>query len=123
MPNWGADNLDIAQSIAAEEFKIGDESVVVEVVEFEHTSEDLERFSANSKAPKDLDEAINRSLPAASLVMKKLMELPEKPSEVEVSFGLKLSGKVGAIIASTAVEGNFGVKMKWTKPKDPNGTS
>lgn len=123
MPEWDTVGVDGAKNVGPEEFKIGDQRIIVEVVEFDHTSDVLERFSTTSNAPKDLDEAISRSLPAASLVMKKLTELPEKPSEVEVSFGLKLSGKVGAIIASTAVEGNFGVKLKWTKPKDPIGTS
>ena len=35
--------------------------------------------------------------------------------EIEVEFGMKMDVKAGAIIASTGVEANFKVKLKWKR--------
>jgi hypothetical protein len=37
-----------------------------------------------------------------------------RPSEVEVSFGVKFANEVGAFIAKTGVDASLNVKLKWT---------
>jgi hypothetical protein len=34
-----------------------------------------------------------------------------------VTFGIRLSGEVGAVIAKTAGEANFSVSLRWTRQK------
>ena len=36
-----------------------------------------------------------------------------RPEEVEIKFGVKLTGQVGAMIAKTGTEGNMEVTLKW----------
>ena len=61
------------------------------------------------------DEALETLGPAVNHIIAKLHDLVEKPDGVSLEFGCKLSGKLGAIIASTSLEGNFQVKLKWQK--------
>ena len=35
------------------------------------------------------------------------------PDRIELEFGVKLAGAAGAIIAKTAAEGHFTVKLSW----------
>jgi hypothetical protein len=35
------------------------------------------------------------------------------PGRIELAFGVKLAGAAGAIIAKTAAEGHFTVKLSW----------
>ncbi|MEO0889086.1 MAG: CU044_2847 family protein, partial [Pseudomonadota bacterium] len=54
--------------------------------------------------------------PAANDLVEALSNLARKPDELEIEFGLKLNGEVGALIAKASTEANFTVKMKWAKP-------
>jgi len=38
-----------------------------------------------------------------------------KPTSVEVEFGIKLNGEVGALIAKTGAEAHLNVKLSWNK--------
>jgi hypothetical protein len=49
---------------------------------------------------------------AARASLDVLMEL--SPDSVEVEFGIKLAGEVGAIIAKARREGRFRVKLSWS---------
>ena len=60
-------------------------------------------------------EAIDRVRPAADYLLQSISNLNAAPETVEVSFGIKLSTKAGAIIASAAAEGNFAVKLTWKR--------
>ena len=57
--------------------------------------------------------SIARIKPMANQLVASLREMASKPDSVEVSFGIKLSGKVGAFIASTGTEASFNVKLTW----------
>jgi len=67
------------------------------------------------KARLTFEEALDRVQPAAAIVLRKLRSLAESPDEVEIEFGLKLSAEAGAFIASTGVEGNYKVTVKWKR--------
>src|SRR4051812_34872323 len=66
-------------------------------------------------AMQSLESALEAIKPAAEELATTLLSLARRPSAVEIQFGLKLSGEVGAIIASTSAEGNIGVKLTWDR--------
>jgi hypothetical protein len=72
---------------------------------------------ASDKAPRSFNEALERVRPMADLLIERLRELAAQPDEVEIEFGIKLSGEVGALIASTSTEANFRIKLAWTRGK------
>jgi hypothetical protein len=88
--------------------------------------EEFEPESAISRAGRDergipekaaitFEEALDKIKPAASTILKKFRDLSDKPSEVQVEFGLKMNASVGAIISSGGIEANFKVSLKWIK--------
>lgn len=64
-----------------------------------------------------LDSAMNAIHQMAQQVTASLSNLAERPSEVEVTFGLKLNAEAGALIAKTAGEASLNVKLKWNLTK------
>ena len=70
------------------------------------------------KAHQTLEKSLEKVKPAAQIVIQKLRELHDSPDEVQVSFGLKLSAEVGAVLASGSVEANYTVTLKWVKEKE-----
>ena len=57
--------------------------------------------------------------PIAEIVLAQITGLAQAPQSVEVSFGIKLSGQLGVILASTTAEGNISVKLVWERGKSP----
>ena len=72
------------------------------------------------KAGRTLETALDRVKPAAEAILKRLTDLSQRPDEIEVEFGIKVTAEAGAIIASGSVEANYTVKLKWAResPKD-----
>jgi len=68
-----------------------------------------------SRANDTLESAIERVKPAAQAIISRLSTLSERPTEIELEFGIKFSAQAGAIIASGSVEANYVVKLKWTQ--------
>lgn len=53
--------------------------------------------------------------------MDAVHSLPEPPNEVEINFGLKITGQVGNVaVAKASGETNYTVKLSWKKPPAPN---
>jgi hypothetical protein len=73
-----------------------------------------------SRADQTVEAAFARVRPAATALVESLHALARPPDQIEVSFGIRLSGEAGAFIAKTAGEANFGVVMRWTRPP-PDG--
>jgi hypothetical protein len=67
------------------------------------------------KARQTFEEAVARIKPATNAIITQLRDLAEAPDEIDVEFGIKLSVKAGAIIASTDAEANFKVALKWKR--------
>lgn len=63
-----------------------------------------------------VQDAIAPAIDTAQLILDKIKHLA--PAEVEVKFGLKVSGKLDWLVARAASEGNFEIKMTW-KPDGP----
>jgi hypothetical protein len=94
-------------------------SIVVEVDEPE--SEGTIRAARGDtiiKAKETLEEALNNVLPVTKSLVEKLRSTGNKPDQIEVSFGVKLSTIAGAVIASASAEANFGVTVRWTGKKE-----
>jgi hypothetical protein len=67
------------------------------------------------EAGETLEGVLARAAPVAASVVAKLREQGERPSEVEVEFGVKLSAEAGVVIARTAGDANFRLVVKWAK--------
>jgi len=60
----------------------------------------------------DALDIVNHS---AKAFAQKVKSLPEKPDEMEISFGLKATGQGDLVIAKAGVEANFNIKIGWKK--------
>lgn len=67
------------------------------------------------EASMSFEAALDQITPAAESVIAKLRALSARPDAIELAFGIKLSGKLGAIIASGEAEANFQVTLSWNK--------
>ncbi|MGW4378769.1 CU044_2847 family protein [Kitasatospora sp. NPDC004531] len=71
-------------------------------------------------ATRTLTESFDQVRGAAAALLERLTTLPSPPSSVEVELGVKINAEAGAVIAKTAAEGNFTVKLTWERPADPH---
>jgi hypothetical protein len=67
------------------------------------------------KATMSLDTAIAKIRPMANILLAELKGLEQRPEEVAIEFGVKLSASAGILIANTAVEGNCKITLKWSR--------
>ncbi len=90
-------------------------SIIVEVDEPESEGTiRAARGDAIVKAKETLEQALNNVLPVTKSIVEKLRSIGNKPDEIEISFGVKLSTVAGAVIASASAEANFDVTMHWS---------
>lgn len=61
----------------------------------------------------DLDVALSGVRQAATQVLETVRSVAVPPDSCEITFGVKLSGSVGAIIAKASTEANFTIKLVW----------
>ena len=66
-----------------------------------------------SKAERSLDEALESVMPVAERVLARAQKLAAAPSGIELELGIKFNAKAGAVLASTALEGNIRLKLTW----------
>lgn len=64
-------------------------------------------------------EAVAPAVEGARAVLEKVREAA--PDEIEVKFGIKVSGTANWLVAKAATEGNFEVTLTWT-PKPAAAT-
>lgn len=65
------------------------------------------------KAQTTFEAAVSKIRPVAESVITTLYDIPKRPDEIELEFGLKLNGKTGIYIASVGTEANFQVRLTW----------
>jgi len=68
-----------------------------------------------AKARQSFEQSLETIKPAAVAIVKKLRSLAESPDEIQVEFGIKLNAEAGAVVASSGVEANFTITLKWVK--------
>jgi hypothetical protein len=64
-----------------------------------------------------LEEAISRVKPAAQALVAAMADLPRRPDELTITFGIELSGSMGAIIAATSATANIAITLTWRAPQ------
>ncbi|MET9887430.1 CU044_2847 family protein [Streptomyces sp. NPDC006430] len=64
-------------------------------------------------AARTLTESFEQVRAAAAVLLERMSTLPRPPSSVEVELGVKMNAEAGAIIAKTAAEGNFVIRLTW----------
>jgi hypothetical protein len=102
--------------------------VAAQVVTYELEDSTLVRFeiepppgfqpASSSTIAGKVKEAVAPAIETAQLVLDKAKALA--PEEIEVKFGIKVSGKVDWIVARAASEGNFEITLTW-KPHGSQG--
>ena len=60
-----------------------------------------------------IQEAVTPAVEAAKTVLDKLKEA--RPDEVELKFGVKVSGGANWLVAKAAGEGNFEITLTWSR--------
>ncbi|TMU90065.1 CU044_2847 family protein [Streptomyces sp. DASNCL29] len=89
------------------------------VMEVEHTSSGIVRAARPGEvagtAARTLSESFDQVRAAAAALLDRLTTLPSPPSTVEVELGVKINAEAGAVIAKTAAEGNFTVRLVWQR--------
>jgi hypothetical protein len=67
-----------------------------------------------TSASETFQRAFARIQPAALAAVAQLRDVVDPPDEVELEFGIQLSAEFGAVVAKTAGEANFRVRMRWS---------
>ncbi|MCY1140989.1 CU044_2847 family protein [Actinoplanes sp. Pm04-4] len=76
----------------------------------------IEPGTVARRAERSLAESLDRVVAAATIAIRKLGEIPQHPDETQLTFGVKFSADLGAIIAKTTGEATFQVAVKWVRP-------
>ncbi|HEY3750771.1 MAG TPA: CU044_2847 family protein [Pseudonocardiaceae bacterium] len=80
----------------------------------------IERIARDDRgiveAGQRLDDSLAALRPAINAIIKTLRELA--PDQHEIEFGIKLTAEAGVVVAKTAVEGHFNVKLSWQRSAD-----
>ena len=96
------------------QFETGHGRVFVEVAE---DGIGTERIARNEdgvlQAETRLDEALQVARPAIRAVLDTLRDLV--PEEHVVEFGIKLNAEAGVVVAKSAAEGHFTVRITWRR--------
>lgn len=113
----------------------GDESVLVEVSDERSDAPDGGEtgvgkiaLRANvgeviTKADAAFESALDTVRRNASAFIQQIGKMMERPSEVEVEFGLKLTGEMGLFaVAKASGEANYVVKLVWKQESSAKGT-
>lgn len=83
-----------------------------------------ERIARNDRgiieAGQRMEEALTTLRPALESVVRTVTAMA--PAECEIEFGLKLNAEAGVVVAKTAIEGHFNVKLTWQRSGRPEGT-
>ena len=96
----------------------GGGTVVVEVDEPEPEGGTVRAARPGEVVEKALctfEDALSALRPTVEGLIAKLAALSDPPDQTEVEFGLKLSARAGAVLASADAEGNYKLKLTWKR--------
>jgi hypothetical protein len=87
------------------------------IVEVDDDSPGVEQISRDERGVAEAAERIEAAFGAARPAIRSLASMLKQlaPDEHEVEFGLKLTAEAGAIVAKTAGEAHFKVKLHWRR--------
>jgi hypothetical protein len=95
----------------------GGASLLVEADDFDALEqEDTTRSRAGTRfSEKTLEEALETAKSISDSVIRKLKTVQAAPDKIEASFGLKISSKLDAILASGEAEANITFTLTWER--------
>jgi len=114
-------------------FKLSDDSETTILIEVSEASTENSGWSdagiketttkVGEQAKVSLAAAMDNIKASAETVLSKLrdVKVSERPTKIELEFGLKLDATAGAIIAQAGTEVNYTVKLTWEKSKKVDG--
>lgn len=70
-------------------------------------------------AARSLRESLAPVTSAASEVIGEFRALAQRPDEVEVTFGVALDAKLGAVLTSANTSAHLSVTLRWNGNQDP----
>jgi len=98
-------------------FDAGDGATVL--IEVEEVASDAVKPVAKkpgelaAQARQTLSEAIDGIAPMIRTLKRQLNDMTDPEDEVEVKFGVKLSGEIDAVVAKLGGEATYEVTLKW----------
>ncbi|MBN1173659.1 MAG: hypothetical protein JXA67_15925, partial [Micromonosporaceae bacterium] len=112
---WAIPRRDIVAMLLEMPLENSGKGVAVFEIESAMAGSDLDLVArdhgAVTRARQSLDEALNAVKPALAKVTEAVREMA--PDELEIGFGLKITGESGVIIAKGTSEVNFTVRLVW----------
>ncbi|MFP3988656.1 CU044_2847 family protein [Streptomyces sp. E11-3] len=88
--------------------------LVVEVAEDEPGVVEVSRLgNAVADAASSFDEGVDRIRNAAASTLRRLRDMPSRPDEVSLEFGMRFNAEFGAVIAKSQSEAHLTVTMTW----------
>jgi hypothetical protein len=88
-------------------------TMLVEVDDDAFGVERVARRGGVIEAGERLEEVLARARSTIGAVVDSVRSFA--PDEYEIEFGLKLNAEAGAVVARTAVEGHFTIKLAWRR--------
>ncbi|MBD2256181.1 CU044_2847 family protein [Pseudanabaena sp. FACHB-2040] len=73
----------------------------------------LNTMELATKSAQALSQAMGAIQTLANRTTETINQLPQKPSEFELEFGIKIDAEAGAIVSKSGSEGNLRVKLVW----------
>jgi len=89
------------------------------IVKFEIDPTEGFRAASSDQVLGWVKEAVTPAVEAAKAVLEKAKEA--RPDQVELKFGVKVSGGTNWLVAKTAGEGNFEITLTWSRGAQQHG--
>jgi hypothetical protein len=67
--------------------------------------------------------ALEQVRSVAALTIRRMRDLPQRPDEVTVDFGIQLDAEVGAVLARTGARGHLQVQLTWRRDEQTPAVS
>ncbi|KAA0926823.1 CU044_2847 family protein [Streptomyces apricus] len=97
-----------------------DSFLVVEVAEDEPGVVEVSRLGDTvADATASFEAGVDRIRNAAASTLRRLRDMPSRPDEVCLEFGMRFNAEVGAVIAKSAGEAHLNVTMTWRADNPP----
>ncbi|MFI1014404.1 CU044_2847 family protein [Streptomyces sp. NPDC020965] len=92
----------------------GGGAVVVEVAADEPGVEAVSRLGDTvAEATAAFEQGLDQVRHAAAVALARLRDMPSRPDEVSLDFGMRFNAELGAVIAKSGTEAHFHVTMTW----------
>jgi hypothetical protein len=101
------------------EYKLPDQSVILIEVEKPRSDEQEERSGLTNRvneAKKSFLESLDTLKPVIGAIYEKVSDLNNPAHEVEVKFGVKLTGEVDGLVITLGGEASFEITLHWKNP-------